>query len=347
MKSDWTRYLLYPGVTTNFTYWNVAHEITCSYDKFDLNATDSFTKFSFSCSDNYTKVETFYQYVNERRTNRDIQVVKFRDKCLRKFIDSCCYDTSRVPNVVHYVIFNKPELRFFEFASFLSVVRFVQPCAILVHGDILPSGSYWNHIRAIYPNIIHVKRSPPTVIFGQKRVFPAHSSDIMRIQAMIEYGGIYIDTDTMFVKPIDYLRSFPCTMSAQSSNVTSSAFISSEKNSTFVNEWLNGYKKHYLSYHYTYNAMTFPFRLAKRIPQHINVLKGTMSRPWNQTGTIVYKTNYKWDSIYGIHLFDRTFKSKMDEEEVKIFNSTVGSIVRHILFGNKELCRKQTVNSTP
>ena len=70
----------------------------------------------------------------------DIERVQFGDKCLEKVIDKCCKDDKHVPNVVHYVWYTKKELTFFNFISFMSVLRFMKPCLKLIHGDSVPYG---------------------------------------------------------------------------------------------------------------------------------------------------------------------------------------------------------------
>lgn len=341
VKTNWDRFLPYTSITTNLTHWNYTETTRCTYvNVLDTKHIETMHDFSFDCSDKYSPSGFTTRYgKNRAKVNKDIQAVDFGDECLLRFIETCCYDSLSVPNVVHYVWYQKIRFTFFEYVSIYSVIRFVRPCAILIHGDRLPVGVYWDHIRTIFPNIIHVKRNPPSTVGGKDLGFPEHAGDIMRIEALIQYGGIYLDLDTVFVKPIDELRAFPYTMSAQSSGFISSAFISSERNSTFVYRWFQGYLKKYVSTSYTFNAMTYPRFLSNNFPDEIHVLKGNLSRPWYQIGRVVYITNYDWRSIYGIHLFTRGFNRPMNEKILKTFNSTIGSICRHILYGNKELCR--------
>ena len=121
-----------------------------------------------------------------RRTNSsaDIFTIPFRDNCLIQFIDSCCLNGRPVPNVVHYVWYSNSSMDFFHFLSFISVVRFVKPCLILIHGPFLPHGTYWDYFVHVFTNIIHVKRNHPTAVGGNKLAYPEHGSDVMRIQAL-------------------------------------------------------------------------------------------------------------------------------------------------------------------
>ena len=104
-------------------------------------------------------------------STEDIDQVQFGDKCLEKVIDNCCKDDRHILNVVHYVWYTKKELEFFHFVSFMSVLRFMKPCLILIHGNSVPYGKYLNYFVSISPNIILVDRTRPTNIFGKKLAF--------------------------------------------------------------------------------------------------------------------------------------------------------------------------------
>jgi hypothetical protein len=141
-----------------------------------------------------------------------IQSFQHDIKCIDYYIKHCCTDNMAVPNIVHYIWFGLSQrFDFYGFLSFISVLRFVKPRVILVHGDNLPRGSYWMFILYIYPKIIHVKRSVEIdVIYGKKPCHVNHFSDLFRIEALLKYGGIYFDMDMVLVKEIDFLRKYPC-----------------------------------------------------------------------------------------------------------------------------------------
>ena len=135
----------------------------------------------FDCDANYSTVSSSY-------TNRtdDIFQVSFGSKCLADIIDSCCNtDKLLVPNVVHYVWCKRQKLGFFQFLSFISVLRFIKPCMILFHGDSLPYGDYWDYFVSVYPQVVHVNRSCPPGGKGHRLGFFEHASDVMRIEALM------------------------------------------------------------------------------------------------------------------------------------------------------------------
>ena len=116
--------------------------------------------------------------------NNSIFEIPFGDTCLIDAIDKTCKDNFVVPNIVHYVWFNSTPLSFFNFLSFMSAVKFIRPCWILIHGPALPHGVYWNFFLRVFPNVIHVKRSRPTAVAENNLAYPEHASDVMRIEAL-------------------------------------------------------------------------------------------------------------------------------------------------------------------
>jgi hypothetical protein len=85
-----------------------------------------------------------------------------------------------VPSIAHYIWFSKREMNFYHFLSFISVLKHLKPCLILVHGDV-PYGLYWEYILTVANNIVNVKMEPPTTIFGRKIGRIEHQADVTRL----------------------------------------------------------------------------------------------------------------------------------------------------------------------
>jgi len=51
-----------------------------------------------------------------------------------------------------------------------------------------------------------VHRDPPEDIFGIKPYWVQHKADLVRVQLLREYGGIYMDNDCIMLRSVDYLR---------------------------------------------------------------------------------------------------------------------------------------------
>ena len=108
--------------------------------------------------------------------------------CLKRVIREHCTDAGRrVPRVGHYVRFGSYNMTLDGFLSVLSVVKFLQPCLVLFHGDIVPSGPYWRGLLHLVPNILHVMTERPRRIFKRDIKRVEHSADVARLQLLI--GG--------------------------------------------------------------------------------------------------------------------------------------------------------------
>ncbi len=91
-----------------------------------------------------------------------------------------------VPNIVHYVIFAAHwEMDFLNYLSFLSASKFIKPDHIFIHGNVVPSGQWWNRTIQEVPNIYYVYREQPMRIQGRKIHDVRESSNILRLQTVL------------------------------------------------------------------------------------------------------------------------------------------------------------------
>lgn len=114
-----------------------------------------------------------------------------------------------IPNIAHFVWGLKEAPEPFHLVHYLcleSCRRVHRPDRIVVHCRCPPYGRYWEAIEQ------HVTLAPvelvPEVLEADfdERLAPsayryAHHSDFVRLDALIETGGLYADVDTLFVRP--------------------------------------------------------------------------------------------------------------------------------------------------
>jgi hypothetical protein len=106
--------------------------------------------------------------------------IPYQSRCLDNLINDYCQTSNVVPSIAHYVWFSKREMTFYHFLSFISVLKHLKPCLLLIHGDV-PYGLYWEYILTIADNIVNVKMEPPTTIFGIKIGCVEHQADVTRL----------------------------------------------------------------------------------------------------------------------------------------------------------------------
>lgn len=179
-----------------------------------------------------------------------------------------------IPNIFHFILF-KPgvgETKPFSLAYYLAVesaYQLNQPERIYLHSDFIPTGEWWDRIEH---RITVVFTKAPEEFMGNKIYHVAHKADITRLRVLKEYGGAYLDMDTICVKPFKSLNHNKFVMAEEfvprytpknwrqviKFNVRKfvisrgepriqyqkicSAVLLSEKNSEFANLWLNSYQ---------------------------------------------------------------------------------------------------------
>ena len=117
------------------------------------------------------------------------------------------YD-SFIPNIAHMIWLGGGQMDFLFYLSVLSLLHVAVVDNIYIHGDAPPSGPYWERVKH-HPRLHHIFRQVPYTVFGSSVTDLSHVRDIWRVDIMIKYGGIYVDTDAVFVKPLDpFVRSF-------------------------------------------------------------------------------------------------------------------------------------------
>src|SRR5689334_5599746 len=74
-----------------------------------------------------------------------------------------------------------------------------RPEAVLMHCAYVPSGRWWDEAK---PFMTVVPAIAPTVAeSGLALTHPAHRADLLRLEVLQQYGGIYLDADVLCVQP--------------------------------------------------------------------------------------------------------------------------------------------------
>ena len=124
------------------------------------------------------------------------------------------------PRTFHFVfgLRDRPEPFHLVFYLCLESCRQVNdPCKIFLHCHHQPYGPYWDMIRDAV-TIVPVDPDPIIAAYqypqrAHNKYRYAHHADVIRLDALIERGGVYADIDTIFVNPIpDDLLRRPCVL---------------------------------------------------------------------------------------------------------------------------------------
>ncbi|RYP20372.1 hypothetical protein DL765_002830 [Monosporascus sp. GIB2] len=129
------------------------------------------------------------------------------------------YENDIIPNFVHYVwLIKDPTIFSLNFRTFLSVYSahlYFRPERIYIHTDASESvfsrakvaGDLWTRRVLALPSITyHFVQAPTSTAKGVAIKNLEHKTDFLRIEALRDWGGIYLDTDAVPLRDVSHLR---------------------------------------------------------------------------------------------------------------------------------------------
>lgn len=125
-------------------------------------------------------------------------------------------------------------------ASVLSAVKVNKGAEILFWYEHEPTGRWWQASRR---HLTLRKIRAPRTICGNEIHHPAHAADVVRLRALIEHGGVYIDSDVWCLTPFANLKHCGFFMGIQGASYgLCNATIGGDAGSPFARRWLNTYR---------------------------------------------------------------------------------------------------------
>ena len=153
---------------------------------------------------------------------------------------------NRVPKVVHFVFglaedFGGRPFNVLHHNAVLSVAARARPEGILFHHCYEPDNEWYNRVRhLVTPHRIDLSR----YLRGRAVQNRAHQNDILRLELLRETGGIYLDMDTVTVRPFDTLLNKDFTIGIQGRKHVyglGNSVMLSARGDAFVTQWLEHY----------------------------------------------------------------------------------------------------------
>ena len=274
-----------------------------------------------------------------------------------------------IPNILHFVFGMAPDFggKPFSLVHYLSVksaVELNRPVAAYFHYQFEPHGEWWQKANSL---ITLNKVTAPESFMGRPLYHVAHKADVVRLQALKETGGIYLDLDTINVRPLTSLLNHSFVIGQElkvayvpknwrqrikhklglirdaSGNATGlcNAVLLSEKNSDFVNLWLNEYKTFRSKGRDKYwneHSVLVPERLAAIYPEKITQLSPyAFHFPLYDAAGLksMFEETKGFPDAYLHHLWESfswdQYLSKLTIEKIKTEDTTYNLIARKFL----------------
>ncbi|GAA5910388.1 hypothetical protein JCM5296_000583 [Sporobolomyces johnsonii] len=195
----------------------------------------------------------------------------------------------QIPPYLHYVFglsptFGGKPFNFIYYVCMTSALRILRPEVLYLHYVYEPRGFYWDEFRRNVDEsatrLEMVKQRDVTEVWGNRVEHFAHKADVLRLEALKEYGGIYLDVDVLVIKDFGPLYRHEVVMGMESQpnldpalppSGLCNAVILAKPYSSFVSRWIDSYKTFNRSKWATHSVTT-PWNLAQQYPSEITVL---------------------------------------------------------------------------
>ncbi|KAL8577199.1 hypothetical protein ACOMHN_061326 [Nucella lapillus] len=146
---------------------------------------------------------------------------------------------------------------------------------VYVHGDVEPWGPWWNELRT--QNVTFVRLDPPATVFEQTIEVPAHISDVVRYSLLYKYGGIYQDTDVIWVNKLpDWLLGYPAVAGpewpryGEWPEALNLGVLLARRHAPFLRHFLSTYR-YFRDADKNFNAVLMPYRTYEWYPDTLFV----------------------------------------------------------------------------
>jgi hypothetical protein len=120
-----------------------------------------------------------------------------------------------------------------------SAVEKIKPDVVSFYLENEPTGPWWELTKPLV-DIVRVK--PPNEIFGNPVTHYAHKADVIRLERLIQHGGIYLDVDVFVHGSFDTLLDNSVVMGLEGEGGLCNAVILAEKDAPFIREWYERYR---------------------------------------------------------------------------------------------------------
>lgn len=269
-----------------------------------------------------------------------------------------------IPNRFHFVFGLKRQVAPFHLAHYVcleSCLQVNRPECIYLYYHHEPHGRYWDLIkdRLVQVHVDSLPLPKPSLSsnHGVRKYLYAHQADLLRLEKLLEVGGVYADLDTIFVSPIPgrlYAQPFVLGSEGEIQDEIThelkpslcNALIMAEPNAPFGRLWLDempGAMNGTWSAHST----LLPYRLSQEHPDwiHVEPARSFYKHRWTRACLHTLLEGYDPDyaGVYSMHLWAhlwwswwrRDFSSfhagRLTEDYVRNVDTTYNVIARKFL----------------
>ncbi|KAJ3109715.1 hypothetical protein HDU96_007160 [Phlyctochytrium bullatum] len=261
---------------------------------------------------------------------------------VRDIEDECALATPRelakctVPKVLHLVVIGG----YFKMHHYLAIRSMndkIRPEKFYIHGSDFPLGQeLFERVMREFKPVLITSRNVSTIythIIGGYE----HRSDVLRLENVIRFGGMYFDLDVFAVKDMDRFLGNEATMGAQPGRGINNGMIIGKRCARFLRHWHRQYRSFNDSL-WDEHSVHLPGILYDRNPRGLVLASEALYNHWPNQICFNEEHDPKiWKPIHAVHSFYRDYGKEHSEEELKTLENNYGRLARNLMFGGPAL----------
>jgi hypothetical protein len=172
-----------------------------------------------------------------------------------------------IPNIFHFIYVGGRQFSFIHLLAVLTAWKVNRPELIYFHHTEEPTGLWWEKAR---PMLTLHEIEPINEIYGNPIKYPAHMADVIRMQMLQRFGGVYLDLDVICINPLKPLMDREFVMGMEPGTGLCNAVILSRPGAEFLTRWQSHYRS-FKSDLWNHHSVVLPWQLARTYPETIHV----------------------------------------------------------------------------
>ncbi|XP_073299206.1 uncharacterized protein At4g19900-like [Primulina huaijiensis] len=156
------------------------------------------------------------------------------------------------------------------------VVMFSETIELNFFGEFVKHGY---NVAVVMPNLDELLKDTPTHIFAsvwqewkKSKNYPTHYSELVRLAALYKYGGVYLDSDIIVLKPLSELNNTVGLENELAEKTLNGAVMSFRKHSPFIVECLTEFYASYDDTLLRWNGADLLNRVAKNFSNNKDIV---------------------------------------------------------------------------
>jgi hypothetical protein len=172
-----------------------------------------------------------------------------------------------IPRRIHFVYVGGRTFSFIHFLAVFTAWKVNRPDCIYFHHTEVPTGQWWDKARA-YLTLHRVE--PVRQVHGNPITYPAHMADVIRLEMLQRFGGIYLDLDIVSLRPYAPFLQHEFVMGMEPGTGLCNAVVMARQDAEFLSLWREQYRS-FDGSRWNHHSVVLPWQMAQAHPQLIHV----------------------------------------------------------------------------